>query len=85
MFTCVEIDLNGFLVESLSQVQPCADLVLTTSSHLDRLTYWADISIALDPTGAAFAAIVASMFAAVGAVLSLRIVVSSMRTLTKEA
>lgn len=85
MFTCVEVDLNGFLVESLSQSQPCIDLVLTTSTHLDRLTYWADLSIDLDPTGSAFAAIVAAMFAAVGAVLSLRIVFDNLRTLTKEA
>ena len=86
MSICVEIDLNGFLVESTGQTPPaCTDYILTTAEHFDRLTYWADLAIELDPSGAIFPVLVAAMFTSVGIVLGARMVWDNMRIFTKEA
>jgi len=84
---CVEVDLNGFVVESLSQTPPaCSDFMLATPVELDRLTFWADLAIELDPvTGTAFYPLLTAVFLSVGVVLGVRMVFDNLRTLTKEA
>jgi len=84
---CVEVDLNGFVVESLAQTPPaCSDFALVTAVELDKMTYWANLAIELDPvTGTAFYPLLIAFITAVGVVLGLRMVFDNLRTLTKEA
>ncbi len=86
MSLCVEIDESGYLVESIGEIPPdCTSYLLTTAEHFDRLTYWADIAIELDPTGETFGLLVVAMFTSVGVVLGARMVWDNLRTFTKEA
>jgi len=56
-----------------------------TPVEFDRLTYWADLAIELDPAGAIFPVLVTAMFTSVGVVLGARLVWDNLRTTTKEA
>ena len=38
-------------MESLETFPECSHFALVTPAHLERLTYWADLAIALDPSG----------------------------------
>lgn len=55
MSVCVTIDSSGYVVEALLETYPdCSDLALVTPQHLDRMTYWADLAIALEPGSSQF-------------------------------
>jgi len=83
---CVEIDLNGFVVESVSQVPPsCSEFMLMTPVEFNRMTFWADLAIELDPTGATFYTLLTAFFAACGIVLGTRMAFDQLRAVTKEA
>ena len=86
MSLCAEIDLNGFIVESVGETFPaCSEFALYSASYAERLTYWADLAIELDPAGSVFYPLLTAMFTATGVVLGLRLVYSILRTSTKEA
>jgi len=82
---CVEVDGLGYVVQSADTFPDCSQFALVTSAHLDRLTYWADLAIELEPTGTVFPVLVSSMLVAVGVVLGLRLVVNILRTSAEEA
>lgn len=48
---CVGVDTNGFLVALAETWPECSEFVVTTPAHLERLTFWADLAIELDPSG----------------------------------
>ena len=86
MSLCVEIDGSGYIVESIGQTPPaCSEFLLTTAQHFDRLTYWADLAIELDPTGATFAALLGLMITSAGVVLGSRMGYDWLRKITKES
>jgi len=82
---CVEVDGSGFIVQSADLFPNCSEFALVTSAHLDRLTFWADRAIELEPSGTAFPVLVGAMITAVGVVLGLRLVVSILRPSSEEA
>ena len=49
MSICVEVDTGGFIVSTVEVYPQCAELALVEPSHLERLTYWADLAILFDP------------------------------------
>lgn len=49
MAKCVDI-VGGYLVESADSYPNCTNYAIVTPEHLDRLTYWADLAIQLDPS-----------------------------------
>jgi len=51
MSLCVVVDAGGFVVEAAEVYPDCTEYALLSPEHFERLTYWADVSIALDPTG----------------------------------
>lgn len=82
---CVEVDGSGYVVESVGETFPgCSEYTLVTPGQFDRLTYWADLAIELDPSQSAFWLLVAAMISSLGAVLALRVVVRQLRTLNRE-
>ena len=48
MPSCVEIS-GGYVVASAESFPDCSQFALVEPSHLERLTYFADLAIALDP------------------------------------
>jgi len=51
MMQCVGVDGSGYIVALAETYPACSEFAVVTPAHLERLTYWADLSIALDPTG----------------------------------
>ena len=51
MSTCVGIDGTGYVYEVAETFPQCSEFALVAPAHLERLTYWADVAIALDPAG----------------------------------
>jgi len=51
MPACVAIDGAGYVVEVAETFPQCTQLVIADPSYFERLTYWADLSIQLDPAG----------------------------------
>lgn len=49
MSVCVTIDSSGYLVEALETFPACSQLAVVTPAYLERLTYWADLALALEP------------------------------------
>lgn len=49
MSECVSIDGGGYVVAVAETFPECSEFVLTTPAHLERLTFWADLSVALEP------------------------------------
>jgi hypothetical protein len=47
---CVEVDVNGFVVESLDAFPECSQFALVGPAYLERLTFWADLSVQLEPS-----------------------------------
>jgi len=47
---CVEVDLDGYIVANGTPIGDCASYILMLPTELGRLTYWADLAIALDPS-----------------------------------
>jgi len=83
---CAVVDQAGAVVQAVGEVYPaCSQFVLITVAQADRLTYWADLAIMLDPAGEYFAPLVTAMITSVGIVLGLRTLWDQMRTVTKEA
>lgn len=57
---CVEVDLDGYIVANGVPVAQCSEYILMLPSELDRMTYWADLAIALSPTEPALWALMAA-------------------------
>ena len=47
---CVGVDINGFLVATVETYPECSQFAVVEPAHLERLTYWADLAVAIDPT-----------------------------------
>jgi hypothetical protein len=58
---CVEITVEGFVVASEAALAECPGFVLLAPAELDRMTYWADLAIALDPSEPALWAVMGAM------------------------
>ena len=84
---CVTVEPGtGVIHHATGETAPvCSEYLLLTSVEADRLTYWADLAIALEPGGGAFWPLVTAMVTAMGAVLALRFVLRQLRTVTREA
>lgn len=83
---CAAVDQAGYIVEAIGETYPdCSQFVLVTAAQVDRLTYWADLSIALEPGGDYFLPLLGAFLTAVGVVLGLRLVVDIARTSSEEA
>jgi hypothetical protein len=58
---CVEIDIDGYVIANGTAIADCTDFVLMLPTDIDRLTYFADLAIALDPSEPALWAIMGAM------------------------
>lgn len=75
---CVGIDGSGF-VYSTGEVAPaCAEYALVTPVEFDRLTYFANLSEQLDPSGPVFWPVAGAMLTAYALVAGFRIVVRNL-------
>lgn len=76
---CVEIS-GGYVIESVGQTFPaCSQYALLEPTDFERLTYFADLAIALDPNGDVFFPLVTAMIVAHGVVAGLRLLVENMK------
>jgi hypothetical protein len=47
---CAVVDQSGYVVHATLETYPnCSELALLSPAQAERLTYWADLAIALDP------------------------------------
>jgi hypothetical protein len=49
---CVGIDGGGYVVAVAESFPQCSEFALVEPSHLERLTFFADLSVMLEPTSA---------------------------------
>lgn len=84
---CVTVEAGtGYLVQAIGESPPdCSEFVTLAVTELNRMTYWADLAIELDPSGDAFFPLVTAMLTAFGSVLGVRFVWRYLRTLNREA
>jgi hypothetical protein len=47
---CAGVDGNGFVVETAEVFPECVELALVGPAYLEKLTFWADLSIMLEPS-----------------------------------
>jgi len=53
MSSCVLIDGAGYVVDAVGETYPqCSQLAIVDPAYLSQMTYWADLSVALSPSGA---------------------------------
>lgn len=78
---CVAIDGAGNVVEDTVSTAPeCAEFTLLAASEFSTMTYWADLAIALHPSGGAFWSIAGAMLLAFATVTALKLVLSTMKS-----
>lgn len=80
MSLCVVIDSGGAIVEAVGETSPaCSQFMLITPVQADKLTYWADLAIQLDPSGDVFYPLLGAMILAFASILGLKLVLSNLR------
>jgi len=52
MGICVAIDSGGYVVEVAEAYPACSEFALLPASQISMLTFWADLSVALEPPDA---------------------------------
>lgn len=64
---CATVDGSGYVVATPEVFPACGDLMVGTVAQFERLTFWADLAIQLDPEGT-------DLYLLMGAILGLFVI-----------